>query len=154
MKLDAAIIAMDMDDTLLQSDLSISDRTVQTLAAAAEKGIKIILASGRSPEAITPHARRIGLDKMNSYLFCHNGALIITSDTHEIVCEHKLPANVAVEAFRLIIDAGLSCHVYENDVIYVSKETEYSERDYFCQDSNPSSPMITKPCSIKVCSNL
>ena len=51
MKLEPAIIAMDLDDTLLRHDLSISDRTVRTLAAARDRGIKISLASGRSPEA-------------------------------------------------------------------------------------------------------
>ncbi len=36
MKLDVGIIAMDLDDTLLRHDLTISDRTVATLRRAAE----------------------------------------------------------------------------------------------------------------------
>jgi len=52
MKLDIDIIAMDLDDTLLRHDLTISDRTVRTLAAADAQGIKILLASGRAPDAM------------------------------------------------------------------------------------------------------
>jgi len=129
MKLDIDIIAMDLDDTLLRHDLSISERTVKTLAAAAETGIKIILASGRSPDAMTPYATRIGVDKTDSYLICNNGSQIIKSRSMETIREYFLPTDIAIEAFRLAVDAGLSCHIYENNTIYVSKETEFSDRD-------------------------
>ena len=79
MKLEPAIIAMDLDDTLLRHDLSISDRTVRTLAAARDRGIKIILASGRSPEAMIPYAKRIGIDRAKSWLVCNNGYRTITN---------------------------------------------------------------------------
>lgn len=131
MNIDVGIIAMDLDDTLLRHDLSISDRTVCTLANAAARGIKIMIASGRSPEATIPYARRIGIDRIPSYLICNNGSQVITSDTFQTVFEHKLPVDIAIEAFRLTVDAGLSCHIYENNIIHVSKETEYSDRD--CQ---------------------
>lgn len=140
MKLDIEIIAMDLDDTLLRHDLTISDRTIQTLAVAAERGIKIILASGRSPEAMFPYASKIGIDKTNSYLICNNGAQVLTSDTHETVLEHRLPVDVAIEAFRLTVDAGLSCHIYEKDIIHISKETSFSERDFQLSGLKPVIP--------------
>lgn len=130
MKLDVNMLAMDLDDTLLRQDLSISDRTVSTLRRAADRGILIMLASGRSPEAMSEYARRIGIDREKSYLICNNGSQVITSDTGETVFEHFLPADIAIEAFRLCIDAGLSCHIYEHQHIFVSKETEWSDRDF------------------------
>jgi len=140
MKLDAGIIAMDLDDTLLRHDLTISDRTVNTLSRAADQGIIVMLASGRSPEAMIPYARRLGLEKTKSYLVCNNGSQVITSDTHETVFEHRLPTDVAIEAFRLTVDAGLSCHIYENNIIHVSKETEYSDRDFELSGLTPVIP--------------
>lgn len=129
MKLDIDIIAMDLDDTLLRHDLTISDRSVRTIKKAYDKGIKILLASGRTPDAMRGYASMIGLDHMDSYLICNNGAQAMKSDSRKIIFEHRLPVDVAIEAFRLTIDAGLTCHIYENDIIYVSKQTEYSERD-------------------------
>lgn len=140
MKLDIDIIAMDLDDTLLRHDLTISKRTVQTLAKATAKGIKIMLASGRAPEAMARYATQIGLDHIDSYLICNNGAQIITSNTNKIIAEHFLPVELAIEAFRLTIDAGLSCHIYENDIIYISKTTEFSECDFQLSGLKPVIP--------------
>lgn len=140
MKLDVDIIAMDLDDTLLKHDLTISERTIRTISLAANRGIKIMLASGRAPEAMFRYAKKIGLDKMNSYLICNNGSQVITSDTRKTIFEHRLPVDVAIEAFRLTVDAGLSCHIYENDIIHVSKETEFSDRDYQLSGLKPLIP--------------
>ena len=129
MNIDVGIIAMDLDDTLLRHDLTISDRTVKTLKEASDRGILVMLASGRAPDAMTPYAKRIGIDKKRSFMICNNGSQIITSDTLEIKREHYIPNDIAIEAFRLAVDAGLSCHIYENDLIYVSKETEFSDQD-------------------------
>jgi hydroxymethylpyrimidine pyrophosphatase-like HAD family hydrolase len=46
------IIAMDLDDTLLRSDLSISSRTKNAVRKAQDAGITIVLASGRIPKAM------------------------------------------------------------------------------------------------------
>ncbi len=140
MKLDVDIIAMDLDDTLLRHDLSISERTIKALEAAAEKGIKILLASGRAPEAMSEYATLIGLDHAQSYLICNNGSQVITSDTKATVIEHRLPVDVAIEAFRLTVDAGLSCHIYENDIIHISKVTEFSDRDFQLSGLTPIIP--------------
>jgi len=140
MKLDVGIIAMDLDDTLLRHDLTISDRTVDTLREAAARGIKIMLASGRAPNAMYPYAERIGIDKTPSFIIANNGSQIIASDTRTIVKETFLPTEIALEAFRLTEAAGLSCHVYEDAIIHVSKETEYSERDWKLSGLKPIVP--------------
>jgi len=140
MKLQPGIIAMDLDDTLLRHDLTISDRTVADLKIAMEKGITVILASGRSPGAMRQYAERIGIDRENSFMVCNNGAEIIASDTEKTVLEHFLPEDIAIEAFRLVKDAGLSCHIYEDDIIHVSKETEFSDRDWKLSGLKPVVP--------------
>lgn len=134
------IIAMDLDDTLLKHDLTISDRTVATLQCALDQGIKLILASGRAPEAMTRYASRIGIDKLDSYLITNNGSQVLKSNTMETVFEHFLPVDLAIEAFRLVLDAGLSCHIYENDINYISKETEFSTQDYQLSGLKPVIP--------------
>lgn len=134
------IIAMDLDDTLLKHDLTISDRTVSVLARCAERGILPVLASGRAPEAMYPYAERIGITEMKSYIVANNGSQIITSDTRNLVYERFLPEEVALEAFRMTVAAGLSCHMYDDTTIYVSRETEYSERDFRLSGLKPVVP--------------
>lgn len=140
MKLEPKIIALDLDDTLLRSDLTISDRTVSVLQECKNRGILIILASGRSPHAMYNYAERIGIDTISSYIVANNGSLVLESDTRKTVFEHFLPVNVGIEAFRLTIDAGLSCHSYEDTCIHVSRETEYSDRDYQLSGLKPIVP--------------
>lgn len=140
MKIDVGVIAMDLDDTLLKHDLTISDRTVAALGLARERGIRLILASGRSPEAMYPYAERIGIHRDQSYLICNNGSQAIASDSRRTVFEDFLPTDIALEAFRLTVDAGLSCHVYEGDNIWVSRETEFSDRDWRLSGLKPIVP--------------
>ena len=67
---------------------------------------------------------------MDSFLICNNGSQIISSDGKKTIREHLLPADVAIEVYRLAVDAGLSCHIYENNIIHASKETPFSEEDH------------------------
>ena len=140
MKLKPRIIAMDLDDTLLKHDLTISDHTVDVLQQCMSRGILVALASGRAPEAMYPYAKRIGIDNRKSYIVANNGSQILISDTRELVYERFLPEDIAIEAFRLTVAAGLSCHIYDDTTIYVSRETEYSERDFRLSGLKPVVP--------------
>ena len=80
MKDSVKLIAMDLDDTLLKDDLTISDYTVSVLQAVMKKGILAVLASGRSPRAMYPYAQRIGSDTAGSFLVCYNGSQTLSSD--------------------------------------------------------------------------
>ena len=57
-KLKPSLIALDLDDTLLKDDLSISDFTVSILQKAADSGIFVTICSGRPASAILPFVRQ------------------------------------------------------------------------------------------------
>ena len=46
------LIAVDMDGTLLREDKTISDRTKEAIRGAVQKGVKVVLASGRPIEGL------------------------------------------------------------------------------------------------------
>ena len=58
-KLPVKIMAIDLDDTLLREDLTISDYTIQTLQKATAAGIYVTLCSGRTDNAILPFVRQL-----------------------------------------------------------------------------------------------
>ena len=66
-KLPARIMAIDLDDTLLREDLTISPYTVQTLQKATAAGIYVTLCSGRTDNAILPFVRQ-GHPKMDPFV--------------------------------------------------------------------------------------
>src|SRR5437867_2658965 len=51
-KMPYKMIVLDLDDTLLQDDNTISPRTKQALMDAQETGVKVVLASGRQTYAM------------------------------------------------------------------------------------------------------
>ena len=128
------IIAMDLDDTLLRDDLTISDYTVSVLQALMKKGVLTLLASGRSPRSVHSYAQRIGSDKTESYILCNNGTQILTSDMKLEIISRCLGAALALEIYDYIESQKLSCHLYFDDTIYIVKRTRFSDRDVFDTD--------------------
>ena len=48
---DIKLIALDLDGTLLTTDKRLTDRTKETLKAARDRGIKVVLTTGRPLKA-------------------------------------------------------------------------------------------------------
>ena len=70
------MLALDLDNTLLRSDLSISYRVRNIIKRTAQAGVIIVLASGRIPRELERFSRLLGLHKRLGYLVSYNGALI------------------------------------------------------------------------------
>lgn len=68
-------VAMDLDDTLLTSDLQISEETKQTLLQCQKDGMHVILASGRPIYAIEKYAKELELEKYAAILWALMGRL-------------------------------------------------------------------------------
>ena len=58
-KLPVNLIALDLDDTLLNDDRQITDLNVKALRECVQKGIYVVLCSGRAEDAILPFVRRL-----------------------------------------------------------------------------------------------
>ena len=82
------MLVLDMDDTLLNDDHIISDENRAMLAQAKEKGVHIILASGRPTPAMIEYARDLGL--MDSYMISFNGAVVTDLKNNEVIFEQSL----------------------------------------------------------------
>lgn len=67
------LIAFDMDDTLLRSDRTIGQRTLEALRAAHDKGVKIVPATGRGRSTMWKYVEQMGCADA---AICTNGAQI------------------------------------------------------------------------------
>lgn len=88
------LIASDLDGTLLDPDGVVSGRTRRALDAARERGIEIVLVTGRParwvrdlPEATGAHA----------IVVCANGAMLYDVDAHAVIDHAPLASALAVE---------------------------------------------------------
>lgn len=69
-------IVLDMDGTLLNQAGKISERTKQALIRCQEKGMKVILASGRSYSRLMRYARELQMDRYGGYFIEVNGVAV------------------------------------------------------------------------------
>jgi Cof subfamily protein (haloacid dehalogenase superfamily) len=126
---DIKLIALDLDDTLLRSDLTISLRTRKTLKKAAAKGAAIAIATGRVLSGTEKYLRFLGLNKSKGYAVCGNGTIIYESDTGKAVWESKLDPHTALTAFNLLDAEGFPVLIFEHNVTYVSFHNEFADVD-------------------------
>ena len=123
------LLALDMDDTLLRSDLSISYRTRNAVRKAEARGVTIVLASTRAPVVLEHFSGILGLNKMPGFLIANNGTIILESQTGEILFEKMLPADAALMVFDMADAEGFAVQIYDEDILYVSRNNEFSEYD-------------------------
>ncbi len=80
-----AVIACDLDGTLLNSSKQISPKTLQALIEAQQRGVKVILASGRNVAMVMPFAQQLNLDQYGGFIVGMNGHEIYDCTTKETV---------------------------------------------------------------------
>jgi Cof subfamily protein (haloacid dehalogenase superfamily) len=111
------LIATDLDGTLLNTDMEVSETNKAALVRCIEKGIHVVVATGRSLTSIPQQVRDIaGIE----YLVCANGAKVYDNRTNEQLYARYL-SREAVESVWEIISAGdIMCEVFFNGAPYVS----------------------------------
>jgi len=123
------LLALDLDDTLLRSDLTISFRVRNAVRAAEAAGVRVVLASGRAPAAMAAFARLLGMHRRPGFLICGNGTIVQDSRSGVIVHEERIATKPALAAFDWADAEGFPVQIYEGDVMYVSRRNEYTEYD-------------------------
>jgi Cof subfamily protein (haloacid dehalogenase superfamily) len=123
------LIAIDLDDTLLRADLTISDRNKRALAEASARGIRVVLASGRNVHSMRPYAEELGLVGPGDYMICSNGAEILHSASGRILDERRLDPSFCREVAEAIDKRGYPWQIYEEGIIHVSEANPWALED-------------------------
>ncbi|WP_029116196.1 Cof-type HAD-IIB family hydrolase [Mycobacterium sp. URHB0044] len=104
-----AMIATDVDGTLLDADELVTPRTRAAVRAAVDAGTQFVLATGRPPRWIAPVVDALGFAPM---AVCANGAVLYDPTTDRILSARTLSpellAELAEMARRVIPGAGLA----------------------------------------------
>lgn len=118
-------IAFDLDDTLLRDDRTISPYTLSVLRRAAEKGICIIPASGRTSRSMGQFVDQIGCA---SCYVCCNGAEVRTPE-HQLLMQELIPVALAKEVAAWAEAKGVYAQTYDDVRFYFNRHGKYAE-DY------------------------
>lgn len=130
-KLDIRLIALDLDDTLLNNNREITDVTVAALRECAERGIYVVLCSGRAEDAILPFVRRLEIagKEAGRFLIAINGCSIFDLHKRQQIFCRKVEADVLIRTNQIAELRGLRSEVYTPDTIYYREETKWTKLD-------------------------
>ncbi|MFI3283574.1 MAG: HAD family hydrolase [Erysipelotrichaceae bacterium] len=112
------MIVMDMDGTLLNSDHQISDRTKKALLKAQQKGIRLVLASGRSYRTLLAYGEELSMPNYDGYFIGVNGAAITQTSTmkHEVI--QQLQIDEIKEIFAAVKPYEIEAMAVLDDTIF------------------------------------
>lgn len=121
------LIAIDLDDTLLNTQKTISQQNENIIKQALKQNIKIVLCSGRTHNAVKNYAEQLGIQGDDQYLITNGGAIIETA-TQKIIHEQSL----SNQFYRDFVDFVHKNHLHYNVVddksnTYTSKETWFDK---------------------------
>lgn len=123
------LVALDLDGTLVGESPEISDRSVRALHEAAQRGVKVTLATGRMYLAARPYAEQLGIA---TPLICYQGAQIRDPISGNIVSETGIDREVALEVLRYCRQNAYHVNAFVGDELYMASLTPagkfYSER--------------------------
>ena len=101
--MDIRLIALDLDGTLLTTDKRLTEHTKKVLARAAEQGIHIVPATGRSVTGLAPEVRGLPFVR---YAITVNGAAVWDMDEERIVSRKAFSPEQARELWNFIQNRG------------------------------------------------
>jgi hypothetical protein len=106
------MVAIDLDDTLLDAGLSISGPCRNNIKAARQQGVIVTLATGRMYSSALPYALQLEVDVP---LITYQGALVKSSRSARVHYYQPLDQDMAVAALQYFKGAGVHCHAYFDD---------------------------------------
>ncbi len=119
------LIALDLDNTLLEKDNEIHPKTLTLLKECASKGITTVIATGRLLLSAKKYAEEIGPD---CRILCYNGCLI-TDSSGKIIFSATLSPEILEKIVRFCKERNLYCQFYLDHKILVEKVTENTTID-------------------------
>ena len=121
------LIAIDLDGTMLNSYGVVTENTKNAIKRTIQKGIDVIIASGRPIDSIKTIANEIG---SKNYFIAGNGALIYDIQKDENLYENYLNKEKVLEIIRMCEENSILYNVYTDKTI-LAKVLKYNVLYYY-----------------------
>ena len=115
------LVAFDLDGTLLPRDLVISDRTMEALGVLRDRGIRLVVATGRRYEGAREYAGQLGFSNSDPVI-CYGGAMVREMGG-ETLRHDTLPTDISVEVLEWAARRDLHSRVFTDGKILTSAAT-------------------------------
>jgi hypothetical protein len=116
-----------MDGTLLSSAKEVSERNKRVLRAATDKGVQVVISTGRIFTSARYYAKLLGL--ITPIISC-NGAYVCEYHRKNVLYENSMELIDFKEVVSVLEDNDMYYHFYDNNNFY-TKELKYSSLNYY-----------------------
>lgn len=113
------LVAVDVDDTLINSDLQISEKDIFAVDKARKMGINVALATGRMFTRALPYAKVLQIPK-DQIIICYNGAMVRRVNG-ELIRHTVLSQDIAMKIISYCMKRQWTLNLYCNDKLYVNE---------------------------------
>lgn len=131
------LIAIDIDDTLLNSHQQLLPSTKASIQKALDTGLKIVLCSGRPLAGVTPYLKALNIQGHEQYVITYNGSVIETV-TGDVIFKTGLSTQAyqAIDAYSkryhlgyYVLDSHSKVYTSNHDVDPVAVIQAYENQD-------------------------
>jgi len=124
------VLALDIDGTLTTSEKIISPATKKAVIDLQEKGVKVVIASGRSEYGFRHIADELQFKKYGGYVMSFNGGKVTNYATGEVVYDTPLSLDMIKSVYDDAVRHNLGILGYEGDCLISGNGIdEYQEYD-------------------------
>ena len=121
------LVAIDLDGTMLNQYGIITEKTKKAISKAQEKGVEVMIASGRAITSVKRFSKEIN---SNKYFISGNGAITYDIKNNKILYENILSKTKALKIIKICEENSIYYNVYtENGII--AKNLSYNTLYYY-----------------------
>ncbi|AYG00624.1 Cof-type HAD-IIB family hydrolase [Lactococcus allomyrinae] len=120
------LVALDLDGTLLNSSKEISRENIEAIDAARNKGVDVVLTTGRPLIAIQPFLKRLNMLDFDDYSVTFNGGLV-QRNTGQILSKKSFSYEEVEEIKFLTSRLDIPCDILSEEKVFVTKSPRVSE---------------------------
>jgi HAD superfamily hydrolase (TIGR01484 family) len=110
------MMAIDVDDTLLNDEMQISEATKIAIAAARDQGVLVTLATGRMFASAQKIAKQLGF---NVPIITYQGSLVKNLFDEKVLYERSVPFEAVQFLYDYAEKKDLHIQVFNEDKLYV-----------------------------------
>lgn len=124
--MDIRLVALDIDDTLVDRSSIIPERSLTALRRAQEQGVEIVLATGRG--YLGTEAIRKQLGQGFHYIICFGGSLVADYSTGDARIRRFLSEEDVATSIRIANELDLHVQIYQGDEVIFQRMTPFAEQ--------------------------
>ncbi len=116
------MLVLDIDGTIIKKDFTYTKELKETLLRVQDKGVKVVIATGRMHDGAVPLAKELGI---TAPIVSYQGSMIRNCcDNDDILCKKRMTREQAKKVLNYFREQGVHINAYTGDKLYVEADDD------------------------------